>query len=191
VRPGDDQRLVVGLGGLRRQGVQVFDGEGAFLGALRSQGELDRPFRRVVSVSLGGRFAYVCEAGAARVQVFRDGEFHFLFHVPRARGVDADVLPRAVAPLPDGRLVVACAAADAGEHAGSALLLVDGAGKLLRVLAAHGTDEGHVFEPGDVVVDVGACDKSTRLAAIDLDGERVQVFTLEGVCYGAFGHLAG
>jgi hypothetical protein len=85
-----------------------------------------------------------------------------------------------VAPLDDGRLVVAVA----GEA--SALLLLDAAGRLLRVLAEEGEHDGGVFQPAGVAVDAGGLDASTRLAVVDQDGERVQVFTVEGRCYGAF-----
>jgi hypothetical protein len=37
-----------------------------------------------------------------------------------------------------------------------------------------------------VAVEAGGLDASTRLAVVDRDGERVQVFTVEGRCYGAF-----
>ena len=86
----------------------------------------------------------------------------------------------AVSPLADGRMVLACAGAV------SALLLVDGAGGLLRILAAEGEETGAVRHPADVVAEDGSDDASTRVAVIDRDGERVQVFTLVGRCYGAF-----
>ena len=58
---------------------------------------------------------------------------------------------------------------------------------LLRVLAEHGVEGGEVFHPSDVALeDVGSDDCRTRLVAVDRDGERVQVFTLAGTCYGAF-----
>jgi hypothetical protein len=57
---------------------------------------------------------------------------------------------------------------------------------VLRVLAEHGDDGGQVIEPSDVVVEPEASDRTRRLAVIDRDGERVQVFTLEGRCHGAF-----
>ena len=73
----------------------------------------------------------------------------------------------------------------------SALLLVDPAGRVMRVLAREplgpgDLEEGSIEQPGDVVVAPGADDGETRVAAIDRDGERVQVFSLEGRCYGAF-----
>ena len=38
----------------------------------------------------------------------------------------------------------------------------------------------------DVVVERGESDRAARVVVIDKDGERVQVFTLEGRSYGAF-----
>jgi hypothetical protein len=86
----------------------------------------------------------------------------------------------AVAPLADGRLVLAVGGGK------SALLLCDATGHLLRVLARGGSDEGAVFHPSDVVVAEDEDDRRTRVAVIDRDGDRVQMFTLEGRCYGAF-----
>ena len=87
------------------------------------------------------------------------------------------------ASVEDGRAVLA--------HGGdqSALLLVDGAGRLLSRLAGHGADEGLVRDPEDVVVEPGESDHKTRVAVLDADGARVQVFTLDGGCYGSFPSL--
>ena len=91
--------------------------------------------------------------------------------------------PRAVAVLTDGRLIVA----HGGEE--SALLLLDRGGRLLRVLAKRGSNSGGVFEPSAVAVDESERDECTRIAVIDRDGDRVQVFTLGGTCYGSFDGL--
>jgi hypothetical protein len=50
----------------------------------------------------------------------------------------------------------------------------------VRQLAGAGEHEGAVLEPSDVVVEPGADDRHARVFAIDRDGLRVQVFTLEG-----------
>jgi hypothetical protein len=172
--------LLVASGGRRRHAAQLWRADGTWLASLRPLGDPERRFADVSGVALKGRLAFVCETRARRLQVFRDGEFHYPLPVPPANGPAASE-PRAVAPLADGRLVVALG----GER--SALLLLDAAGRLLRVLADHGTDGGQVFEPAGVALEEsGGDDRHTLVFAIDRDGERVQAFTAEGTCYGAF-----
>lgn len=179
---GEEGQIVVALDGERRHGVQVFDVERGYVHSPRPCGDPHGRFRGVRGVALRGRGLYVAEARGARVQVFRDGAFHFAFSIPL--GGDARFEPVSVAPLSDGRLVVACSGPP------SAVLLVDAAGRLLRVLAEEGSDEGQVSYPADVVVEEGESDGASRIAVIDRDGERVQVFTVEGRCYGAFAERA-
>lgn len=170
--------LAVASGGVRRHALQLLDRSGRALASLRSLGDPRRRFRGLRDVAARGRFLYACETGAGRVQVFRDGDFHFAIQLEWRPGVSFE--PTAVAPLDDGRMVVATA----GEH--SALLLLDGSGRLLEVLAEPGRGEGRVLDPVDVVVEAAGSDPRTRVAALDLEGERLQVFNLRGECYGAF-----
>jgi hypothetical protein len=179
----DDPVLAVACGGWRRHALQLVRSDGRWVGSLRPEGNPLGRFNGVRSVAVKGRMTYVAETRAGRIQVFRDGDFHFAFGLPVAGGGRFE--PLAVAPLVDGRLVVATG----GAHSG--LLLVDAAGRLIRELAGRGEGAGQVFEPADVVVEEGEGEQATRLAAIDLDGERVQVFTLEGRCYGALDQLPG
>lgn len=170
----DGLRLVVASGGVRRNAVQVFDETGRTLAVLRSAGDPGGAFQGVRGVALHGRLILVAEGAARRIQVFREGDFHFHFTCgPRFE-------PAAVAVLQDGRVVVA----STGDA--SSLLLFDAAGRLLRVLAEHGEDEGRVWEPSDIVLDEAERDELTRLVVIDRDGDRVQVFSLTGRCLGAF-----
>jgi len=125
----------------------------------------------------------VCERGGGRVQVFRDDEFHFAFQLPPAGGAKFE--PVAAALLRDGRAVIATS----GEA--SSLLLVDRSGRLLRVIAEAGSESGCLVHPADVVVAEEQEDHDTRVLVIDQDGDRVQVFTLEGRCFGAFAALTG
>lgn len=182
--PGEPEELelLVASGGWRRHAVQVFRADGHWVASLRPEGDPLGRFRGVRSLAARGRFAYVCEGRAGRVQVFRDREFHFLFSVPVRPGGRFE--PVAVAPLEDGRMVLATGGSE------SALLLLDGAGRLLRVLAEAGGEAGQVEEPNDVAVDQGE-DGAVRVAAIDRDAERVQVFTLDGECHGALQELPG
>ncbi len=180
----DEMRLLVASAGERRHALQLFDRGGEWLASLRSRGDPQEQFRGLVRVAQRGRFAYACESGTGLVQVFRDGEFHCAFAVPQNPRAAERLVPRAVAPLADGRLVVASSA----EH-GGALDLLDAGGRPLARLAGAGTGSGEVFEPTDVVVDEGEADRRSRVVVIDQDGDRVQVFTLEGLCYGSFADL--
>jgi len=190
-----DQVLLVGRGGRGRHAVRMWRPNGELVSSLRALGDPKRSFHDVVGVCLRDRFAYVCEARARRVQVFRDGDFHFAIEPPAANPGAASSAPaggpaerapepRAVAALPDGRMVLALA----GEP--SALLLLDAAGRLVRVLAEHGVGDGEVFHPSDVALEEHeqgvVDDRRMRLVVVDRDGERVQVFTVAGTCYGAF-----
>lgn len=179
----DDQVLLVGSQRDGRRAVRLWRPGGEAVATLRSLGDPKRSFLDVVGVALLDRFVFVCEARPRRVQVFRDGEFHFAIEPPAVQtaGSARAPEPRAVAALPDGRIVLALA----GEP--SALLLLDGAGRLVRVLAVHGNDDGAVFHPTDLALeDAGVDDRHKRLVVIDREGERVQVFTVAGTCYGAF-----
>lgn len=178
-----DQVLLVGVRGGGRHAVRRWSPALQRGVSLRSFGDPKGRFQDVVGVALDERLAFVCEARPRRVQVFRDFDYHFTIEVPAARPGPSGALPqpRAIAALPDGRLVLALA----GEPSG--LLLLDSSGRLLRVLAEHGEDDGEVFHPSDVALeDAGADDRHKRLVVIDREGERVQVFTVAGTCYGAF-----
>jgi hypothetical protein len=176
----DDTRLLLAAGGRRRHALWLVHLASGRAHSLRPEGDPRGRFDGVRRAAVHGRMVYACEAGAGRVQVFRDGEFHFLFRAPvPARRVR--FRPHAVAPLADGRLVIAQGGADA-----SALLVVDRGGRHLRTLAEHGEATGQVFEPTDVAIEESESDHRTRVAVIDCDGDRVQVFTLDGVCFGAF-----
>lgn len=177
----DELQVLVASDGLRRHALQWLHAETARVRSLAPQGDPRERFDRIHAVASAGRFLYACESRARRIQVYRDGEFHFLLRVPSARGDYVE--PVAVAGVADGRVVVAVGGPQ------SALLLMDRAGRVDRVLAGPGSDSGCVSEPGDVDVEEGASDRTTRVVAIDRDGERVQVFTLEGTCYGAFEQL--
>lgn len=184
VQETDETRTItVASRGWRRHAVQSFDSSGQCVRSLRPGGDPVGRFRDVQRIASRGRFTYVCEFGVGRVQVFRDGEHHFSFRPVDARGVA--VTPAAVAPLEDGRLVIACGAEDAR------LLLVDASGRLIRELACSGRDGADIRHPGDVAVEDGVADDSMRIAVIDQDAERVQVFTLDGACHGELPELPG
>jgi hypothetical protein len=182
-REDDELRLVVASGGWRRHAVQVFRDDGRCVVSLRPEGDPLAHFHGAVRVAAHGRWTYVCETLAGRVQVFRDDEFHFAFRLPVRHGGRFE--PVALAALEGNRMVIATGGAD------GALLLVDGAGRLMRVLAERGEGHGQVRDVGDVVAADGGSERETRIAVIDRDSERVQVFTLEGLCHGELGSLPG
>ncbi len=174
----DAQELLVASSGRRRHAVQLLPLGGGAPQSLRSGGHVDVPFQDVRGIAWRERFAWVCEREAGRVQVFRDLDYHFEFRVQPSAG--ARFRPNAIQPLPDGRLVVA------QGGAASALLLLDARGRLLSMLAGHGAQEGALIEPNDVAVAPGEDDRHTRVVVIDGEGARIQVFNLEGDCYGTF-----
>jgi hypothetical protein len=193
--PGETWRgLWVASGGVRRGAVGLFLPDGTRLASLRSEGDPKRPFRRIGRLAARGEELWVLESGAHRVQVFRRGEFHFLFDLTRiaAPGTRADQRrPRALWPLRDGRLVLALGDADGND----AVVLLDHSGHLLRVLVEGlgpgaeplaAAPEGCVLGPVDLVVEEAELDRRSRLVLCDLEGTRVQVFNLEGRCYGSF-----
>ncbi len=142
----------------------------------------DAGFAGLARVACGPRGIVVaCEPSTGLVHVWRDGRFHFAFRTPGGSA------PTAVRVLRDGRMVVASAGSD--EHASpGAIHLVDAAGRPLRRLAEGGEDEGAVCEPEDLALDESrGPDRRTRVVVADLAGTRLQVFNLEGDCYGAFG----
>jgi len=174
---GEEGTLAVGMHGDRRHAVQVFDVESGYSYSPAPMGRGQGIFRGVRGVELCGRLLLIAECYGQRIQVFRDGSFHFGFGVDCA---GQRFEPSAVRALEDGRLLVST------TGAASSLLLVDSSGKLLRVLAHAGADEGCVQDPTDLVLEPGQDDAHTRVAVIDRDGLRVQVFTLLGRCFGSF-----
>ncbi len=176
-------RIVACFEGERRHGVQVFDPEGPWIESLRSEGSPLKTFTDARRLGVQGRLLYVCERRAGRVQVFRDGDFHFAFRVAAAPGHSFE--PAAIEPLEDGNLLIATGGA------ASSVLLTDSTGRVLRVLAEHGEAEGQVFEPNDLAAEPVEPDAPRRFAVIDRDAERVQVLTLDGRCYGSFEGLPG
>jgi hypothetical protein len=176
----DEARICVASGGTRRHALHLFDRHGERVLSLRPAGDPLGVFRGLTAVAVRDRTVWACERGAHRVQVFRDGEFHFLFGVDLGRLSSQAFEPRAIATLSDGRLVVAHGGAE------GALLLLEREGRIARVLARGGPGSGEVFEPSGVVVDERDSEGSSRIAVIDSDGDRVQVFTLEGRCFGSF-----
>lgn len=176
--------IFVASRGPRRHACQAYDRAGNLVASLRPLGDPEGEFRDLVRVSVGGRFVLACDAGSGLVQVFRDNEFHFALRPPRPRGARSDPVPRAALALADGRFLVAT-----GGEGTSAVHIFDANARLSSTIAAAGESAGAVFEPTDMALHESTSDRRSRVAVIDCDGDRVQVFTLAGVCYGSFADL--
>lgn len=177
----EDLRVAVASAGRRRHALHVFEpASGRVLGLRPADGPRGT-FADLRGVSWGGDRLYACERGAVRV--YREGALHWSLRLPVAGA--GRFRPSAAAALTDGRIVVANADPEAGS-----VLLCDPNGQVRRVLAEGGEDTGRVVEPLDVVVDEED-EGGPRAVVIDQAGERVQVFGLEGRCFGAFPRLTG
>ena len=172
----DELLLAAGSGGERRHALALCAADGRAPVSLRPLGDPQGRFSGLCDLVLAGRTLHACEEQAGRIQVFRDGEFHYAL---RAGGLR----PRAIVPLEDGRVVVA----QAGETSALALLAADGS--LARMLATHGEGEGEVCDPCSLALELGADECHTRIALLDRGGDRVQVFALDGRCFGSFPDL--
>lgn len=180
----EELELWVASGGARRHALhRLRPGQGRAV-SLRPEGDPRGRFQRLAGLTRSGSFVYALEAGRSRVQVFRGLEHHYTLGL--GGHMRDDMRPTALAALADGRLVVAV------EGQESALLLLGQDGGLERILAAPGEDTGQVSHPGALAV-VEASEVQdggpARIFCLDRDGERLQVFTPEGVCYGAFPEL--
>jgi hypothetical protein len=169
--------LVVACAGESPHAVQWFDPEAGYRGRCRSLGDPALAFLGVRRVASLGQRLLVAEGLARRVQVFRGGEFQFAFQLRDTLGRKLE--PCAVATHEDGRSVVGV------RDPESAVLLVDGSGRTLRVLARGGQEEGRVLAPCDLVLEAGEDDRRTRLYVLDSEATRLQVFTLEGASQGS------
>lgn len=184
VRGCDDElEVAVASGGVRRHALQIFHPATGRVLSLRPEAGPRGSFQDLGGVCWRGENLYVCEGGAGAVRVYQDGALHWSLTLPTGGG--GCFRPTGLAVLGDGSMVVAC-----GDPSASALVHCEPGGRVRRVLAQGGEGEGQVDEPQDVVVDEDA-DGGPRAIVIDRAGERVQVFTLEGRCYGAFPQLTG
>ena len=170
-----DERIVVACGGERRHALKVHDRSCRLLASLRPLGDPMGVFHHLAKVGARGRWIAALERAKDRVQVFRDGEFHYAFQVPVDRRAPAALV--AIEPLVDGGFVAALRG-PRGAH----LLHLGRAGQVERVLA-----EGEAIEePLDLVVEDAEGVSSTRIVVLDHDGGRVAVHTLEGRMLGEF-----
>lgn len=190
--------------GRRVGAVALYLPDGSLLQTLRSEGDPQAPFRRVVRIATHGELLFVVEAGARRVQVFRAGEFHYSFPAGRLgeSSVASEGRPRALASVGDGRLVMAVEPVGEGDNdcevgadRNSGLFVLSERGGAEARLAGPGCGEGEIDHPVDVVVESvlawehesqGDLDRRRRVVVLDQDGGRIQVFSLAGRCFGSF-----
>jgi hypothetical protein len=180
------ERVFVASSGYRRHALHRYSRDGELIASLRPMGDPLGQFRGLVGVALLGPLAYACDSVAACVQVYRDDEFHFAFGIDSSIPSRTRSVPRALAPLSNGWVVIAH-----GDDQTGGIIVADGGGRLVRTLAPHGTDGGQVFAPTDVAVHENGTERDTLVAVIDRDAERVQVFTLDGRCLGEIVELPG
>ena len=173
----DELVLVAGNTGERRHALAWLGPQGTLLSSLRPLGDPQGQFRGLCDLQFCGALLYACEERASRIQVFRADEFHYALPTGGLR-------PRAIAPLSDGRVLVV------QEGPESALVLLEADGSLARTLATQGTDEGELSDPCSLAVEEGLDERHTRIAVLDAGGDRVQVFALDGRCFGSFPELA-
>ncbi|MBM3976371.1 MAG: hypothetical protein FJ299_05205 [Planctomycetes bacterium] len=173
---GDPLRLWLVQGGLRRGAVQLFDESGRARLRLRSLGDAREPFRNARRVRAAGRYVWVLETLARRVQVFRDGDFHFAFQV-RERGEPQPL--SAIALYEDGSGVVCT------DGAAPGLLRIGRSGNVREALSAP------VEGACDMALLDGVDPSSARVALLDREGLRVRAFDAAGVCQGEIEELAG
>jgi hypothetical protein len=173
---GDPLRLWLAQGGVRRAAVQLLDESGRARARLRSLGDPREPFHGARRVRAAGRYVWVLETLARRVQVFRDGEFHFAFQV-RERAAAAPLASLAL--FEDGSGVV-CTAGEAAR-----LVRIGRSGNV------RGAVCDDVAAPADVALLDGFDPASARIALLDRDGLRVRAFEAAGRCVGAIEELVG
>lgn len=185
----EDARIAVASSGARKHALHLVRPDARAAVSLQPR-DKSEGFAGLGRIAFGPRgILLACEPTAGLVHVWRDGRFHFAFRLPdereRTAGRAPACEPTAVRALADGRIVVA----STGDE-GGALHLFDGAGRLVRRLADGGDREGALLDPEDIALaETSGPDRRTRVVVADLAGSRLQVFNLEGDCYGAFGNV--
>ncbi len=174
----EEMVLVVASEGIRRHAVQVLDPEGGRTLSLRPLGDPHGRFQGVCALAARGeKELLVLESGVPRIQVFRGGHFHFSIPVdPGREGGRA----RALAITPEGLVAVAFGGGDAGVR------VFDDNGRVVQRVAQGGSGEGQVEDACGLAVMPRDGAQPARVFVLDRYGDRVQVFTLDGHCYGAF-----
>ncbi|QDV07736.1 hypothetical protein Poly30_32670 [Planctomycetes bacterium Poly30] len=183
----DDTTLIVASAGRRRHGLQILHigtGRGRSIPPL---GDPEGAYERIRGMDWRGSELVVVESGVRRVQLFEGDPlgrlvFRHAFPIPEGLGD-----PEAVALVGDGRVVIATAGTISGLH------IFDASGRYLRRLAGDSVIDALADERGEPVVeqpsalalDLASSDRDSRLAVLDRDGERVQIFSLDGRSFGS------
>jgi len=177
----DEMVLLVASGGDRRHALQVLVPAGGKGRSIAPLGDPEQRFRRIRGLDWRDGELAVVEAGARRVQVFEGSltgrlVFRFAFAVPEDLGE-----PEAVALAGEGRFLVVTRGDRSGLH------LFDAAGRPIRTVAGDELEvgEGGVDQPCAVALDLAESDRRSRACVLDREGERVQVFSLDGRSFGS------
>ncbi len=187
----EDMLLLVASGGDRRHALQVLVPSGGKGRSIAPMGDPEGRFRRIRGLDWRDGELAVVEAGARRVQVFEGSlagrlVFRFAFEIPEELGE-----PEAVALAGEGRFLVVTRGHRSGLH------LFDAAGRPIRCVAGDEREigEGGVDQPCAVALDLvdsgpadsalADSDRRSRVCVLDREGERVQVFSLDGRSFGS------
>ncbi|HPF14880.1 MAG TPA: hypothetical protein PLJ12_11470 [Planctomycetota bacterium] len=174
----EDMVLVVASGGRRRHAVQVLHTVRGTNLSLRPLRDPEGRFEEVCAIAARGtRELLVLEAAAARIQVFRGGDYHFSIPLHEA---GPGARPSCMVVAPDGHVVVGFG----GER--SSVWVFDDEGRRIACIAEGGREDGQVEDPCALALAPSQGLQPARVFVMDAFGDRVQVFTLQGVCYGAF-----
>ena len=177
---GEDEELVlvVASAGIRRHAVQVLDPNGARTLSLRPLGDPHGKFQEVCALAVRGiKDLLVLEARTPRIQVFRGGDFHYSITLPQG---ESHGRPRATAVTPEGHVAVAFAGGTRG------IAVFDDEGRVVQEVARTGENDGQVEDPCGLAMMPRDGAQAARVFVLDRYGDRVQVYTLDGNCYGAF-----
>ena len=178
----DGLELLIGSGGTRRHALQLFTGEGALVSTLRPLGDAHGRFRDLVAVDRFERLIAVVEREANRVQVFRDDDFHFAF-----RPADGPERPVGIALFEDGHtLVCGTTGVHRYDPAGRRRATLIHALSDLRADATATERESAIDHPLALALDPGDSLRTTRLAILDRDATRIQIYDATGRHYGSF-----
>lgn len=179
----EELRLLVGSAGRRRHGLHLFATGGQLVRSLRPRGDSHGRFAGIAAVAIGGARLFAAEHRAARVQVF-EGTDHWFDVEPRdLRGGPV----RVVALDTDSGAELLMATIGAADGSGGEVLwLEEGRWDRPHRIAGAGTGPGEVDEPVAVALARDE-DRGEPLAVVaDRSGTRLQLFALDGTCYGEF-----
>ena len=179
----EDLRLLVGSAGHRRHGLHLFTTGGQLVRSLLPRGDGHGRFEGISAVAIGGVRLFAAEQRAARIQVF-EGTEH-CFDVEPRDGRGRPVRVAALDSETGSELLLASAGTTDGEQ-GEVLFLEERHWDRPTRIAQAGDEPGRVQGPLAVALTREEA-RGERLAVVaDRFGTRLQLFALDGTCYGEF-----